>query len=134
MKIYIASCNLFKSGEKDGRKWNLYHITDQKGVKYGSFDAKYVGMVGQEVDVVVEEKAVEKNGKSYVNRTIIEPRRGNGNGAGTEFIFTGYITELKKLNSKIDELHKMVSDLVVEPTEPDGGIKETDVEASDLPF
>lgn len=132
MKLFIASCNLAKQGTKDGRSWSLYKISDPKGVQYSTFDAKYVGMVGQEVDVVVEEKAVEKNGKSYVNRTIIEPKRGNGNGAGTEFIFTGYITELKKLNSKIDELHKMVSDLVVEPSEPDrlsenGG-------PSDLPF
>lgn len=130
MKLFIASCNLAKQGMKDGRRWSLYKISDPKGVQYSTFDAKYIGMVGQEVDVNVEEKAVEKNGKTYVNRTIIEAKRGNGagSGAGMEFIFT----ELKKLNGKIDEIHKMVSDLVVEPSEPDR-LSENGV-PTDLPF
>src|SRR3990167_7732036 len=75
MKLYISSCNVVKSGESNGRKWTLYQIQDPKGTKYSTFEAKYVGMVGQEVDVVVEEKAVEKNGRSFLNRTIIEPKR-----------------------------------------------------------
>lgn len=76
-KIYISSCQLFREGEKNGRKWQLYHVIDPKGVKYGTFESKYVSMVGMEVDVEVKEETVEKNGRTFINKTIIEPKRND---------------------------------------------------------
>ena len=132
MKIYISSCNLFKSGEKNGRKWNLYRIVDPKGITYSTFEAKYVGMVGQEIEVEVQERVVEKNGKTYKNLTIIEPKRGDGDNS---FI----LAELKAIRLKLENLPALITEMVVkelaeiEPDVPDGGPDETDVAKEDVP-
>lgn len=82
-KIYISSCVLFRQGTKDGRDWKLYHITNPKGVIYGTFSDKYSGLVGQEIEAEIEEKTVEKNGRTYKNLNIIEPKsRQNSQGFG----------------------------------------------------
>ena len=83
-KIYIASCQEFKRGKKkDGSDWVLYHIKDPKGIQYSTFEEKYSAMVGQEVEVEVEETRSEKiNPKTngpYINRNIVEGKRKKGN-------------------------------------------------------
>ena len=117
MKIFISACQPVKSGVKNGKNWTLYTILDPKGVRYSTFEAKYVGMVGQDIEVDVQEspsKTVNpKTGEPYTNRTIVEPKIQGNQGMG--FV----LTELKRLGGKIDELHRMVSDLVIKPSEPD---------------
>lgn len=82
--------------------------------------------VGDEVDI-----EVTQNGQ-YLNFRL--PRQEGGN---QNFV----IAELKRLatliasqSGKIDELHRMVSDLVVEPSEPDGGPGVEDTQPEDIPF
>lgn len=132
-KLYIASCQPFRSGVKDGRNWTLYHVTDPKGLRYGTFNPKYVGMVGMEVDVEVEEKSSDKvnpkTGQPYINRNIIEPKGNNASNAGLGFV----IAELKALRAIVEETHKAVMELVVEPTPPDGGPTESDLGKDDMP-
>src|SRR3990167_9439765 len=90
MKLYISSCEPVKSGTKNGRAWTLYHVFDPKGNRYTTFEKKYTGFIGQEVEVEVREDRVEKNGKTYLNRTIVEPRRE--------------AQEDKGINSKLDHI------------------------------
>ena len=109
MKLYISSCAAVKSGESNGRKWTLYQIQDPKGVKYSTFEGKYVGMVGQEIEAVVEEKAVEKNGKSYLNRTIVEPKR-----SVVQF-------DASRIETKLDRILELLQNLVpADEDAPDG--------------
>lgn len=72
-KIYISSHEHVKSGTKNGRDWSMYRITDPQNNRYTIFDAKYSGMIGQEVEVYVKTEKVEKDGKTYTNRTIVNP-------------------------------------------------------------
>lgn len=74
-KIYISAVNLVKSGTTNGKNWQIFNVVDPQGKKYGTFESKYQGMVGQEIDAEVEEKTVEKNGKTYKNLNIVEPKK-----------------------------------------------------------
>ena len=113
MKIYISSCEKFREGENNGRKWVLYKIVDPKGVQYSTFEGKYSGMVGQEIEADVREELVEKNGKTYTNRTIVEPKLGN--------------EQLNRIERKLDELIT----LLTAETVPDIS---KDEPTPDLPF
>ena len=78
-KIYIAACEKIKEGfGSGGKRWELYRITDQTGKKYSTFDGKYMGLVEQEVEVDIETKTTEKNGKTYTNHTIVEKKSFKG--------------------------------------------------------
>lgn len=110
-KIYIADVIPVKSGEKNGRKWNLYNVVDQKGTKYTTFEAKYGGMVGQEVEVEVEQKQVERNGKTYINLAIVEPQRQSGGFAKPARTFTadeGFTAEDRRKLTHIFQYVKLI--------------------------
>ena len=100
-KIYISACDFVKSGVKDGRKWSLYKVIDQGGIQYSTFDVKYAGLVGQEIEVEIREEEVERNGRTYLNRTIIEPRRQANNSAEFE---AKVMFLLNQINAKLNEL------------------------------
>lgn len=115
MKLYIASVQPVKSGIKDGRKWTLYHVVDPQGTRYATFNEKYVGMVGQEVDVQIEERASDKvnpqTGQPYINRTILEQRRSPSHSGSAAFEKRA-IELLEGINKKLDNL-AVESDQVV---------------------
>lgn len=78
-KIYISSCVELKRGKHpDNSPWTLFKITDPQGMQYSTFEPKYLGMVGQEVDVKIEQKPSKKinpnTGKPYLNLYIVEPK------------------------------------------------------------
>ena len=76
--------------------------------------------IGDEVEIEVEQKG------QYTNFRL--PRKENGN---NNFV----IAELKALRAIVEETHKMVSDLVVEPELPDGGPRVEDAQPEEsLPF
>lgn len=135
-KIYVSAVNAIRSGEKNGRKWVLYAVLDQAGTKYSSFDSKYQGMIGQEIEVMVEERIVEKNGRTYKNLSIIEPKKEN-EAVNSLNASTGFVlAELKAIKQYVKEIHSML--LEVEP--PDGEPEATDlgkgdeVNPPDIPF
>lgn len=121
-KLYIASCNLVKQGEKNGRQWFLYLITDPKGVKYSTFEPKYNGMVGHEVEVEVVEQQVEKNGVTYTNRTIIEPKRENP-----------VMDIVRKLEGRVVALENRLLAIEVQDGVPEVNLPE-EINAEDLPW
>lgn len=102
-KIYIADCQIVKTGETDGREWTLYSISDPKGVRYSTFEAKYSAMVGQEVEVTVEErlstKINPKTNEPYKNLTIIEPRK-------VEVSKDDILAMINDLRERVEELEK----------------------------
>ncbi len=100
MKIYISSCTEFKRGKKkDGTDWVLYYVKDPKNVQYSTFEEKYAAMVGQEVEVEIEEKPSDKvnpnTGKPYINRNILEAGKKKG-GNDKE--------QLDRIERKVDEI------------------------------
>lgn len=98
-KIYIASCVPFKSGVKNGRKWNLYNVVDGQGVKYSSF-ADLGGFINQEIEREVKEETVSKDGKTYINRTILEPKRTQNDSQA----------QLDRIERFVIDLHRIVSE------------------------
>ena len=112
MKLYISSA--IKGGEgkyADGGKWIRYDITDPKGTRYAAFNQeKYLGMVGQEVDVTVKEEAkTKRDGTTYINRTIVEPRRNP-----VSF-------DASKIEAKLDKILELLQNLVpADEDTPDG--------------
>ena len=123
MKLYIADAKFVKSGTyKDGRSWELFHITDAKGNRFSTFEKKYTGLVGQEVECEIKEETVTKGGRTYTNRTIVEPRQQRGTANGTD----------KELHKKVDYIIELLEGMqfekgMKESTPPLGDLK-------DLPF
>ena len=60
--ITIEDAREKRSGTTNGRAWTLYEVTDAEGTKYGTFDGRYLTMVGARVQV-----DVERNAKGYWN-------------------------------------------------------------------
>ena len=82
-KVIPISCNVVKTGKssREGRewKWTLYRIQavvlpSQKSQQFSSFD-DFTGRLNIEVEVEIETKVVEKDGKTYTNYNISLPKR-----------------------------------------------------------
>lgn len=79
-KIYIASCQPVKSGKKkNGEDWTIYEVKTPEGKRYSTFEEKYMALVGQEVEVEIEERESDKinpkTNKPYINWNIVEGKR-----------------------------------------------------------
>ena len=133
MKIYISSCEPVRSGEKNGRKWTLYNILTPENVRYSTFEAKYSGMVGQEIDVQVKEDTVTgKNGRQYLNRTIIEPKSQQSSGQSGVIMakLEAMDKRLTTIIGMLSELEKVDEDVPSLDEGPDG----TDIKPDDIGF
>lgn len=124
IKIYIADVLEVKSGHGKFGKWTLYHVISQDNKKYSTFEGKYVSLKGQEVEVMVEEKEVEKNGQTYKNLTIIEPKKQQANLNDVWFA-------INDLRDRVEALEKgRGADLGATMRE----IKKDDISVENLPF
>lgn len=65
----IQSVNLLREGETNGRKWQMFEvmINDQKFI---TFDWGYKNKLNQSGTFTYEETAREKDGKTYVSKTL----------------------------------------------------------------
>lgn len=77
-KIIVTDKKLLKEGEKNGRKWQLVAIVDENGDRYTTFNSDRYEE-GKVYEIAYEEKQVEKGGKVYKDRRIIDNQQRGGN-------------------------------------------------------
>lgn len=116
-KIFISEVREIKRGKnKFGKDWTLYKVITPENKEYSTFEAKYISMKGMEVDVDVEENVVEKNGRTFTNLTIVEPKQPRAGSWATK-------SEVEELRGEMESLSIEVARI--------GKIKET---KTDTPF
>lgn len=131
--IVVSSVDKKASGEKNGKPWTLYQITDQDGVKYGTFEKQLAQLdIPARISYDEAEKEfVNKEGKSvkYIQRTIKKFQVGAQHAP---------VEPTKTLDERVSELEKNLQNLkdmfltsVASPvTEKDL----SEVDPNDLPF
>ncbi len=126
----IKEVNFFKDGVSDGRAWSMHTVIDEDGWRYTSFQAEpwhtYMER-GEECVIPYEEKPSTKTnpktGKPYMNKTIVEPRKGGGKNGVKELenvngqIVEKLFTKLNLLQAEVEKIGKMVSQMMNEVDE-----------------
>lgn len=124
-KITPITCEVIKTGKatKDGKTfdWALSRVeADEAGKRrtFSTFD-DFNAVLNTEIEVEVEEKVTEKNGKSYTNYNIKLPRRN-------------VWRELDELRNRIEKLERLATLPKVEEVLPD--VDAEGFDESQLPF
>jgi hypothetical protein len=125
----ILSIDLFKEGEKDGRKWQMFKV-DISGQQFITFDWQYKQKINQNGIWEYEEKTTEKNGKQYVNKTLVNLPRPKPEWATK--------SDIKALDERI----KALEDFAFNPNHQNQNevelseinIDKENITADDLPF
>lgn len=71
-KIIIKEGKVLKTGEGKYGKWQLIKVTTLEGEEFTTFDETFLlaESLNKELQVSVEEKKTEKNGRVYINKNI----------------------------------------------------------------
>jgi hypothetical protein len=73
---HLADVSAIKDGVgRDSKAWTLYKVVDVDGESYTTFNATpYFQALEQEAEITLQfdEEPVEKNGKTYVNRKLLD--------------------------------------------------------------
>lgn len=131
LKQFVVKSVETKSGISNGKEWKFYIVNSDEGAKYQTNNPEWLNKVGQAMQVEIEQrpsKKLDMNGQPYINLVIVEPKQYQPKGGDI------ILAELKRIGEKVDEIHKMVSDLAVEPVPPDGGPEVGDAQPEDNPF
>ena len=118
----IEKVEHIKSGESNGRKWNLYSVIIN-GKKYSTFDAGYQQLIGKNGEWrYTREPREGRDGKIYDTFTLDNlPRESTGN------IKPWLEEEFKKVNQKLDYIYNQLKNPAPTDT-PDDFVPE------DMPF
>lgn len=108
-EISVNEVKVVKNGVGPGGKpWTLYHVVAVDGIRYSTFEEKYLDAIGKKIVVNVESKPSTKlnpnTGKPYLNWSIVEPKKG----AMSPEITTKLFDKLERIEKKIDLIFKEI--------------------------
>lgn|SRR3990167_3882299 len=99
-------------GMKAGRKWTLYGYKDEDGMEYTSFQSDYPLNEPQEIEYEEKEVPSRDGTRTFINRTLIEPKTGErmvkkeyDNGEKIVDLLGDILIEVKAIRVKDAEKH-----------------------------
>lgn len=124
-----------KDGQtQDGRIWSRYSIQLEDGKYYSTFNVGFADKLkeGQEVEFDYEERQVEKDGRTYINRNIVFPKNNGSNNPQIVQILIEIRDLLKRIYEKKEISGEIMEDR--EPPEVDKEPEDDEINPEEIPF